>query len=98
MCSQSRPHAERGAITMPMVAGVMAMIVCGPLATHAMDDPQLDHVRDELESDADDDVVDDDDGGGDLGDVVAGIAGSVGLIQSIADAPVSLPAFASHPY
>ena len=79
-----------------MVVGLAAVIVCRSLATLAMDDPQLDRVRDEL--DDDDEGSDDDDDDGDLGSVVDGIAGMVSLIGAIAEAPVSLPAFASHPY
>lgn len=78
-----------------MVVGVAAMIVCGSLATLVMDDPQLDRVRDELEDD-------DDDGGereiGDVGEVVDGVLGAIQLVDAVATGPVTLPAFASHPY
>jgi hypothetical protein len=86
---------------MPVLAGLVSMVMCRPLATLAaasLDDPQLDDVRDELDDDDRDDYDDDDGGGGELGEVVAGVVGAVGLLDDIIQGPVTLPAFASHPY
>lgn len=75
-----------------MGSGVVGML-CGALATLAIEDPQLESVRDEIEGPQDDEERD-----GDLAELVGGLGDAITTIDSLADGRWALPAFASHPY